>query len=161
MNEQPMKTDFLDLVPPVTEPKTKSVTKKRQNKILPEWTSDPEPILGIATNEYKRWRALGSDASHDATVQEKKRREDSGLPRRRQKRKEKLAPSVQIQTAILKELGFDLSTIQPGTPEYEEMLRALDQSTAYHVDQYSSDGHTEYDSPLAQIKAKIEAQQDK
>jgi hypothetical protein len=109
--------DFLDLVP---------VSKGREpKKIHPAWHSDTERVMEIASDDFKRPRALASDVGHNLTLLKQQRRKDQGLPPRKLSFKEMLKPLTKEEVATLTGLGFNVQKIRRGTPRYERMIRAL------------------------------------
>ena len=122
-------TDFLQLVP--TKPEAgKSTLKSRQSqKITPAWHSDPEQIMEIATDPYKRKRALGSDAGHETTLRRRALRKKLGLPEKAPPWKEtlqKFHSLTEKDKDILREMGYHPERVKnPYSITVECMLRDL------------------------------------
>lgn len=97
-----------------------------RKKITPAWHSDPEPIMGVATDPYKRRRALGSDAGHDKTVWSQKRRKNLGLPEKALPFKDRLmainALTPEDLIIIKEKLGYKPERIHQYAPLTQELI---------------------------------------
>lgn len=124
-------TDFLQLVPTEPEAEKPELKGRQPQKITPSWHSDPEQIMEIAADPYKRKRALGSDAQHEAMLHRRALRKELGLPEKAPPWKETLQrfhAFTEEDKNILRGMGYHPERVRnPYSMTVECMLRDLQQ----------------------------------